>query len=715
MADLKPIRGKITLDTNPFTKALNASIDKLRNFSKTANTVFKAAERAVRPLIKTLRTLNKAFTKARSGIDKIGKAFFSLKAAIAGAAVAFGGLKIVTLASEVARLDGSFKSLVLTLGVEANQALKRLRKVSKGTISDLELMQNANLSVVLGVAKSIDQLELMVDAARRLGKATGRTAAEGFQDLAIGIGRQSRLVLDNLGIIVKADKAYDDYAESIGVATDDLTELQQKTAFSEAAFKAISRTLDLLGDDVWDFTDAWNSLRAQITNFGTTIVRGLTPQLKEIVNNVEAITKSGSFINTIQKALSVILDYVENITGQLANSPGFLENVEWLIQRLIIGAKVIFDVSSQVFKIITNLLGGLDSAGDQMKVLYDAFIRFFVGLKDIALELAKELVVEVAKLFADIDLPVFGKVFAPLKDIDLGDLGDRVADPLENVVSALRDLTGIDVDEIQELLDDLEGGIAGGRFIADSLTEQQLLSAREQVEGFLDSVKNKAKFTEQQLKFVGLALAKLQAAVDSGFSEQAAQDLLLLMRGQEAFKAQDLLKPQKQDKQEISDTLKNLRRQLQTTMTRLGDSIVDAIIEGRDVAKAAMDSFAEDFRQRLSKEISELAGMMAEKFGGSELTAKVSNAIFAAIGLAATLFGRKSDSSARYTSDDLVSSTQAVRGVVSGPTSISTTEIGESIAEANSTMERLLRDIRDILRTMATDSGVVGVGAAGTI
>ena len=53
-------------------------------------------------------------------------------------------------------------------------------------------------------------------------------------DLAIGIGRQSRMILDNLGIILDLDKTYGDYAETIGKTTDEFTEMDKKMALTTA-------------------------------------------------------------------------------------------------------------------------------------------------------------------------------------------------------------------------------------------------------------------------------------------------------------------------------------------------------------------------------------------------------------------------------------------------------------------------------------------------
>ena len=71
--------------------------------------------------------------------------------------------------------------------------------------------------MILGVTKNTDEMAEMFDIAQRLGRALGVDAAHSVESLITGIGRQSRLMLDNIGIIVDSEKAYESYANSLMV------------------------------------------------------------------------------------------------------------------------------------------------------------------------------------------------------------------------------------------------------------------------------------------------------------------------------------------------------------------------------------------------------------------------------------------------------------------------------------------------------------------
>jgi len=82
---------------------------------------------------------------------------------------------------------------------------------------------------MLGIDKN--KLPELMEIAAARGKVMGRTVTEAFNDITIGIGRQSKLILDNLGIIVNAEDAYKRYATQLGKTSDQLTEVERKQAF----------------------------------------------------------------------------------------------------------------------------------------------------------------------------------------------------------------------------------------------------------------------------------------------------------------------------------------------------------------------------------------------------------------------------------------------------------------------------------------------------
>ena len=87
-------------------------------------------------------------------------------------------------------LSGSFEG--------STESLSKLQKATNNTMSEFDLFQQANNAMILGVTKNSDEMAEMFDIAQRLGRALGRDTASSVESLITGIGRQSRLMLDNM-------------------------------------------------------------------------------------------------------------------------------------------------------------------------------------------------------------------------------------------------------------------------------------------------------------------------------------------------------------------------------------------------------------------------------------------------------------------------------------------------------------------------------------
>ena len=151
------------------------------------------------------------------------------------------------LALEANKLEGlktGFETLQRSIGQSPTAAIEALRKATQGLISDTDLYVRSNQAVLLGVPTDI--FNEAAAAAVKLGRAMGIDAAFGLESLSLGLGRQSRLYLDNLGIVVSAEEAYRKFGLTVRKSAADLDDSEKKAAFfAEALFKIKQRANEL--------------------------------------------------------------------------------------------------------------------------------------------------------------------------------------------------------------------------------------------------------------------------------------------------------------------------------------------------------------------------------------------------------------------------------------------------------------------------------------
>ena len=227
---------------------------------------------------------------AKQSEKKIGGVNKSLKrmaksAGLAAAAFFGGGMlldglkKSIELSSKFEGVNRGFTNLAKASGF-SSQALQKLKNATDGTMGSMELMTQANNAMLLGIADNEEQMAEMFDTAQRLAKALGQDAAFGIESLVTGLGRQSKLMLDNLGIMIDTNKVYDEYAKKINKASSELTDQEKKAAFVEGALSSAKDMVEDLGEEQLDTRDTINQMNVAFEDLSITLGNKLSPATK---------------------------------------------------------------------------------------------------------------------------------------------------------------------------------------------------------------------------------------------------------------------------------------------------------------------------------------------------------------------------------------------------------------------------------------------------
>jgi len=154
-------------------------------------------------------------------------------------------------------------------------AIQSMRAATMGLVSDTELMTQANMALTLGSANNAQQFSELAKTAQQLGRALGLDTAFALNSLNVGIARQSRLVLDNLGLIVSVEQANLKYAAALGKTVAQLTDLEKKEAFRIEAMAMAQEKLEALGPTTRNAGDAFVAFRTEVTNSFDALKKGV--------------------------------------------------------------------------------------------------------------------------------------------------------------------------------------------------------------------------------------------------------------------------------------------------------------------------------------------------------------------------------------------------------------------------------------------------------
>jgi hypothetical protein len=141
-----------------------------------------------------------------------------------------------SMAAEFLQERAALENLAASYGKSSSQIINDLKQVSAQTIDTRTIIEKAGTAMLLGIPA--DRLTKLMEIARASSRVTGNSISESFSDISLAVGRQSRMILDNLGIIVKVEDANKKYAASLGKVATELTEAERKEAFLNATMIA---------------------------------------------------------------------------------------------------------------------------------------------------------------------------------------------------------------------------------------------------------------------------------------------------------------------------------------------------------------------------------------------------------------------------------------------------------------------------------------------
>ena len=233
-----------------------------------------------------LNRVGRAFQKLGVTSAGLRTSFIAVGAAAAG--LAFGLKKLTERGGEVINVQRAFARV----SGDSVAAINELESATRGLINRYDLMVGLNRALTLGSAENTKQFAELARTALTLGRALGVDARFALESLSLGIGRQSRLILDNLGLIVSVEGANKAYAKALRKTTAELTDSEKREAFRTAALESARAKVEELGG---------------ITETGADSVQRFAVALRNMADAAAvAVTKSALLISMLNKLTTAL-------------------------------------------------------------------------------------------------------------------------------------------------------------------------------------------------------------------------------------------------------------------------------------------------------------------------------------------------------------------------------------------------------------------------
>lgn len=261
MAD-DDIKFRLDLDADEFKQVLKDATSEIKSFGDPST---------LSGLIITLGNLPNAL-----GVVK--EAILALKAP----------LDLVFEGERLRAINAQFELLTRNAGISSEALKAGLEKAAGGLIDTSDLLQMANKSIVaMGV--SADKLPQILELARKASVVTGKSVADTFEELSQAISTGQTRALKHMGIVVDLDKAYEKYADSIGVAAAALSDAEKRQALANEALERGNKALAGVDVNASQATNAWQELKVALQDLKETFVlvfeKTIGPSVKTAISN----------------------------------------------------------------------------------------------------------------------------------------------------------------------------------------------------------------------------------------------------------------------------------------------------------------------------------------------------------------------------------------------------------------------------------------------
>lgn len=337
-----------------------------------------------------VKEFRRGISQVDSSLKQMSRQFSDLGGLIG---VSFAGAKLQEFVSQSIDLGLQAEGIARAferIGNEAN--LRLMREQVKGTVNDLNLMQQAVKAENLGIP--IQNFTKYLGFAKKQAQEMGTSVDFMVESIVNGVGRQSSLILDNLGIS----------------ATQLNAELQKGGTYADAVGRIIDQSMAAAGEQVLTTKDKIDAQRASIENLQMSIGQNLLPVYEGFLG----------FVNEGLKIVNNLFDSHLSLWEKLAYMATYAQGSMGAQQRVIIDAmretrKSMSEVGIEAPKMGKGLVMAAEAGTSALKKTTEQADKFVDRLSSM-LSLARQFSEQ------DLNFVAKGEVLDTFKPIDIEEI-----------------------------------------------------------------------------------------------------------------------------------------------------------------------------------------------------------------------------------------------------------------------------------------------------
>jgi len=168
-----------------------------------------------------------------AGLEKIGVITGVVASALLAVKTA---VDLVVEAEHLQQVDNSFKMIAESAGIASEVLKNGLVEAAGGLVTEVQLLEAANKGIIQ-MGANAEKLPKIMEIARKYTASFGGELIQNFERLNMALANGNQRMLRHMGIVIDSDKAQKDFAKSMGIGVEFLSEAGKKQAVFNKAME----------------------------------------------------------------------------------------------------------------------------------------------------------------------------------------------------------------------------------------------------------------------------------------------------------------------------------------------------------------------------------------------------------------------------------------------------------------------------------------------
>lgn len=335
---------------------------------------------------KSIQSVTVTAKQAASAFDAVGNIARNL-VAIAGTVTAAlgavaGVVKLIKIDEQNAQALRSFEAAAAGAGINSEKLASQLNAARRGFVGFEDVLA-ASSKLLAEVGEEVgDKLPKLLELATKASVKFGVDTIDAYERLTQAVVTSSTKQLRAFGIYVDAEKAAKDYAASLGLTVEQLTEVERRQATlnavlaaGERSFQGIDLSQKTVTQGLIELKNTLSELVEAIAGLfnrtlGTTIQQSIG-QLNQFAKNLtEALTPPSDEADRLRNELSSINESIFELQKRIADGPSIADRLFEGFNKLAVNSPVTKSLDEQLQALQASkqrILAELDRLAEESK------------------------------------------------------------------------------------------------------------------------------------------------------------------------------------------------------------------------------------------------------------------------------------------------------------------------------------------------------------